>query len=51
MCIRDRGSETVKTTALALSTVNSVLRTGSGSVSLDVGFGNLVSLSDIKQIL
>jgi len=46
-----RGSETVKTTALALSTVNSVLRTGSGSVSLDVGSGNLVSLSDIKQIL
>ncbi len=46
-----RGSETVKTTALALSTVNSVLRTSSGNVSLDVGSGNLVSLSDIKQIL
>ena len=46
-----RGSDTVKTTSLQLSTVNSVLRTSSGSVSLDVGAGNLVSLSDIKQIL
>ena len=46
-----RGSDTVKTTSLQLSTVNSVLRTSSGSVSLDVGSGNLVSLSDIKQIL
>jgi flagellar basal-body rod modification protein FlgD len=43
--------DTVKPTALQLSTVNSVLRTSSGSVSLDVGGGNLVSLSDIKQIL
>ncbi|MCK6396100.1 flagellar hook assembly protein FlgD [Zoogloea sp.] len=46
-----RGSDTVKTTPLQLSTVNSVLRTSSGNVSLDVGSGNLVSLSDIKQIL
>lgn len=46
-----RGSDTVKTTSLQLSAVNSVLRTSSGSVSLDVGSGNLVSLSDIKQIL
>ena len=46
-----RGSETVKTTALELATVNSVLRTSSGTVSLDVGSGNLVSLPDIKQIL
>lgn len=46
-----RGSDSVKTTTLQLSTVNSVLRTSSGNVSLDVGSGNLVSLSDIKQIL
>jgi flagellar basal-body rod modification protein FlgD len=46
-----RRHRSVKPTALQLSTVNSVLRTSSGSVSLDVGSGNLVSLSDIKQIL
>jgi flagellar basal-body rod modification protein FlgD len=37
--------------ALQLSTVNSVLRTSNGNVSLDVGSGSLVSLSDIRQIL
>ena len=46
-----RGDTTLKPTALQLGTVNSVLRTSSGSVSLDVGTGTLVSLSDIKQIL
>ncbi len=45
-----RGDTDVKPTALTLSTVNSVLRTASGGVSLDVG-GSLVSLADIKQIL
>ena len=46
-----RGDADVKPTALQLTTVNSVLRTSSGTVSLDVGSGSLVSLSDIKQIL
>ncbi len=46
-----RGSEDVKPIALQLTTVNSVLRTSKGEVSLDVGSGNLVSLTDIKQIL
>lgn len=46
-----QGSTDLKPTALALSTVNSVLRSGSGSVSLDVGTGSLVTLADIKQIL
>ncbi|KAB2969159.1 flagellar hook assembly protein FlgD [Zoogloea sp.] len=46
-----RGSDDVKPIALQLTTVNSVLRTSKGEVSLDVGSGNLVSLSDIKQIL
>ncbi len=45
-----RGDTTLKPVALQISTVNSVLRTSSGSVSLDVGSG-LVSLADIKQIL
>ncbi len=45
-----RGDTDLKPTALQLSTVNSVLRTSSGTVSLDVG-GSLVSLADIKQIL
>ena len=45
-----RGDTDLKPTALQLSTVNSVMRTSSGSVSLDVGSG-LVSLADIKQIL
>lgn len=45
-----RGDTSLKPTALTLSTVNSVLRTASGSVSLDVG-GSLVGLADIKQIL
>lgn len=46
-----RGDTTLKPVALQLSTVNSVLRSSSGSVSLDVGTGSLVSLSDIRQIL
>jgi len=46
-----RGDTALKPVALQLSTVNSVLRTSSGGVSLDVGSGGLVSLSDIKQIL
>jgi flagellar basal-body rod modification protein FlgD len=46
-----RGSDDVKPIALQLTTVNSVLRTSKGEVSLDVGSGNLVSLTDIKQIL
>ncbi|MBN9696666.1 MAG: flagellar hook assembly protein FlgD [Zoogloea sp.] len=46
-----RGSDDVKPIALTLTTVNSVLRTSKGEVSLDVGSGNLVSLTDIKQIL
>ena len=37
--------------ALQLGSVNSVLRTSAGSVSIDVGGGKLVTLSDIKQIL
>ena len=45
-----RGDTDLKPSALQLSTVNSVLRTSSGTVSLDVG-GSLVSLADIKQIL
>ena len=45
-----RGDTDLKPTALQLSTVTSVLRTSSGTVSLDVG-GSLVSLADIKQIL
>ncbi len=46
-----RGDTALKPVALQLSTVNSVLRSSSGSVSLDVGSGSLVSLSDIRQIL
>ena len=46
-----RGDTALKPVALQLSTVNSVLRSSSGSVSLDVGTGSLVSLSDIRQIL
>jgi flagellar basal-body rod modification protein FlgD len=46
-----RGDTTLKPVALQLSTVNSVLRSSSGSVSLDVGTGTLVGLSDIRQIL
>jgi flagellar basal-body rod modification protein FlgD len=46
-----RGDTNVKPTALTLTTVNSVLRSSSGSVSLDVGSGGTVGLSDIKQIL
>lgn len=46
-----RGSDDLKPVALQLTTVNSVLRTSKGEVSLDVGSGNLVSLTDIKQIL
>jgi len=45
-----RGDTDLKPTALQLSTVNSVMRTSSGSVSLDVG-GSIVKLTDIKQIL
>jgi len=45
-----RGSTDLKPTALELNTVNSVLRTSGGSVSLDVG-GKLTRLADIKQIL
>ena len=46
-----RGDTALKPVALQLSTVNSVLRTSNGNVSLDVGSGSLVSLSDIRQIL
>lgn len=46
-----RGDTDVKPTALTLTTVNSVLRSSTGSVSLDVGSGGTVGLSDIKQIL
>lgn len=46
-----RGGSDVKPTALQLTTVNSVLRSSAGSVSLDVGSGGTVGLSDIKQIL
>jgi flagellar basal-body rod modification protein FlgD len=46
-----RGDTTLKPVALQLSTVNSVLRSSSGGVSLDVGTGTLVGLSDIRQIL
>lgn len=46
-----QGSTALKPVNLQLTTVNSVLRTSAGSVSLDVGTGKLVSLSDIKQIL
>ncbi|WP_374486224.1 flagellar hook assembly protein FlgD [Zoogloea sp.] len=46
-----RGDTDVKPTALTLTTVNSVLRSSTGSVSLDVGSGGTVALSDIKQIL
>ncbi|WP_374244526.1 flagellar hook assembly protein FlgD [Zoogloea sp.] len=45
-----RGDTTLKPVALQIATVNSVLRSSSGSVSLDVGSG-VVSLADIKQIL
>lgn len=46
-----RGDTDLSPTALQLGSVNSVLRTSSGSVSIDVGGGKLVGLSDIKQIL
>ena len=46
-----RGDTTLKPVALELTKVNSVLRTASGGVSLDVGNSALVGLSDIKQIL
>ena len=46
-----RGDTSLSPTALQLGSVNSVLRTSAGSVSIDVGGGKLVSLSDIKQIL
>ncbi|HMV17672.1 MAG TPA: flagellar hook assembly protein FlgD [Zoogloea sp.] len=46
-----RGDTALKPVALELTKVGSVLRTASGGVSLDVGNGSLVSLSDIKQIL
>lgn len=45
-----RGGEALESKALTLTTVNSVLRNGSG-ITLDVGTGNLAKLSDIKQIL
>jgi hypothetical protein len=46
-----RGDTSLSPTALQLGSVNSVLRTSAGSVSIDVGGGKLVTLSDIKQIL
>jgi flagellar basal-body rod modification protein FlgD len=46
-----QGSNTLKATPLQLTTVNSVLRTSTGGVSLDVGSTSPVSMSDIKQIL
>jgi len=46
-----QGSNTLKAVPLQLSTVNSVLRTSSGGVSLDVGGTSPVSVNDIKQIL
>ena len=46
-----QGTNTLKATPLQLTTVNSVLRTSTGGVSLDVGGTSPVSMSDIKQIL